>query len=350
MRKVFIICNVASGFLLQTRFSKLECCLVKGECMKKILAVLLSSALAVCALCFVGCQQKQEEAPAASDDKMTVSDNTGPFYALLVGNDSRTGTVEINKDMYADGSARSDVMMLVRVDPGTHQIGLVTIPRDTQAEVDGTVCKINDAYRTGGIEAAVDQAELLTGVRIDYYCDLGFVTFEKFIDDIGGVTVNVPIPMSLVDIVSGDKISLEAGTQDLDGAEALVLARTRKAYEAEGMEAVRQMQNRQIVQNIIVAAAADPDKVEFYVDALLANADTNFDRDILVSLVTNFANNADAISFVSGTGPYDGEVMDRYGGIWLAYRDTDTWAKVIGAVEAGQDPTAIVPLPAVRAA
>ena len=150
--------------------------------------------------------------------------------------------------------------------------------------------------------------------------------------------------------MSGDKISLEAGTQDLDGAEALVLARTRKAYEAEGMEAVRQMQNRQIVQNIIAAAAADPGKVEFYVDALLANADTNFDRDILVSLVTNFANNVDAISFVSGTGPYDGEVMDQYGGIWLAYRDTDTWAKVIGAVEAGQDPTAIVPLPAVRAA
>ncbi len=318
--------------------------------MKKKLAVLLCSALAVFALCLVGCQQKQEEAPAAKDNEMAVSDNTGPFYALLVGNDSRTGTVEINKDMYADGSGRSDVMMLMRVNPDTHQIGLVTIPRDTQAEVDGTVCKINDAYRMGGIEAAVDQAELLTGVRIDYYCDLGFVSFEKFIDDIGGVTANVPIPMSLVDIVGGDKISLEAGTQDLDGAEALVLARTRKAYEAEGMEAARQIQNRQIVQNIITAAAADPSKAEFYVDALLSNADTNFDRDTLVSLVTDFANNADKITFVSGSGPYAGEVMDQYGGIWLAYRDPDTWAKVISAVEAGEDPTAIVPLPAVRAA
>lgn len=318
--------------------------------MKKFLAVLLSSALAVFALCLVGCQQKQGESPAANGNEMTVSDSFGPFYALLVGNDSRTGTVEIIKESYADGTGRADVMMLVRVDPTAHQISLVTIPRDTQAEINGVVCKINETYRQGGIEATVDQAELLTGVCIDYYCDLGFVSFEKFIDDIGGVTANVPIPMSLVDIVSGSKISLEAGTQDLNGAEALVLSRTRKAYEAEGMEAARQIQNRQIVQNVITAAASDPSKAEFYVDALLSNADTNFDRDTLVSLVTNFANNADAITFVSGTGPYDGEAMSMYDDMWLAYRDTETWAKVISAVEAGEDPTTIVPLPAVRAA
>lgn len=312
-----------------------------------MLVVLLSSVLAVFVLCLAGCQQKQEEVPAPSDNEMVVSDNTGPFYTLLVGNDSRTGTIEITKEAYADGTGRSDVMMLVHVDPATHKIGLVSIPRDTMAEIDGTVYKINEAYRQGGMDAAVEQAELLTGVSIDYYCDLGFVSFEKFIDDIGGVTANVPIPMSLADIVDGDKISLEAGTQDLDGAEALVLSRTRKLYAVD-MEAARQIQNRQMVQSIITAAAADPGKAEFYVDALMANADTNFDRDALVKLVSDFANNADAITFVSGTGPYDGDFMDEYGGTWLAYRDTDTWAKVIDAVEAGEDPTGIVALPPVR--
>ena len=61
-------------------------------------------------------------------------------------------------------------------------------------------------------------------------------------------------------------------------------------------------------------------------------------------MVVDFAENADKITFVSGTGPYAGEV-DASTGLWLAYRDEATWAKVIAAAEKGEDPREIVPEP-----
>ena len=65
-------------------------------------------------------------------------------------------------------------------------------------------------------------------------------------------------------------------------------------------------------------------------------------------MVVDFAENADKITFVSGTGPYAGEV-DAGTGLWLAYRDEATWAKVIAAAEKGEDPREIVPEPKVAA-
>ena len=107
-------------------------------------------------------------------------------------------------------------MMLVRVDPVTYKITLVTVPRDTEADYEGSVVKINELYRQGGMEAAVEGVESLTGVHVQYYLDMGFVGFEKFVDQIGGVTANVPIDMHLKDIVNGGTIELNAGTQELE--------------------------------------------------------------------------------------------------------------------------------------
>lgn len=314
-----------------------------------VIALVLALSMSLVA----GCQeQKEPVATGDSDAKLmqeAVNSNETPFYVLIVGNDSRTGTTEITKAEYADGSGRSDVMMIARIDPKTYQVTLVTVPRDTEATVEGGVTKINEAYHLGGIDAAVDQVESLTGVHIRYYLDMGFVDFENFVNELGGVTANVPIDMHLVDIVNGDNIELGTGTQELNGPQALVLARVRKLYAAD-IEACRQIQDRQIVEAGIKQVAADPANAAAHVDTLLANANTNWPTDELAAMVADFAAHADEITVLSGTGPYVGDFMEEYDGLWLTPRDEDTWKKVMQVVDEGGDPTTVVPLPEVEAA
>lgn len=319
--------------------------------LRQIACMAAASCGALALLLLAGCQQ-QEAAPVqeATDTQLMQEageDASAPFYALIVGNDSRVGTTQITNENYADGTGRSDTMMLARIDPRSYQVTLVSIPRDTEATLDGTVVKINEIYRQGGIEAAVDEVESLTGVHVQHYLDMGFVEFENFVNQIGGVTANVPIDMSLKDIVGGDKIELSAGTQELDGPQALVLARTRKLYAAD-IEACRQIQDRQIVEVAIKQVAADPENAATHVGALLGNVETDWPVDELTDLVVDFAENADKITVLSGTGPYVGDFMEEYDGLWLTPRDEETWKKVMEVVDNGGDPTSVIPLPTVE--
>ncbi len=307
----------------------------------------LAAALAVLAM-MAGCQSSEPTELPSQKIETEASDvsegvPTEPFYALLVGNDSRTGTVEITKSEYADGNARSDTMMLARIDPQTYKVTLITVPRDTTIDLNGSPAKLNNAYQAGGIEACVEQMELLTGVTIDYYFDLGFVTFQKFVDALGGLSIDVPINMSMQDIVGGDDVSVAAGQQDLDGAEALVVARTRKAF-ATDQDACRQIQDRALVAAAIAKVAQDSGMVETAVSALMDNADTNMSTDVLAELVASFAGNADKLTIYQATGPYSGDINPTTGE-WLATRDEATWQQIIATADAGEDPSGIVALP-----
>ena len=86
-----------------------------------------------------------------------------------MGDDSRTGTVEISKPDYSDGTGRSDVMMLVRVDPKTYAISIVSVPRDTETQLNGQKVKLNEVYHVAGIEESMKAVADLTGVTPKYY-------------------------------------------------------------------------------------------------------------------------------------------------------------------------------------
>ncbi|WP_139651427.1 LCP family protein [Raoultibacter phocaeensis] len=324
----------------------------KAKDMKRWFKVALVALCAVCAFALAGCQQEKPEEPSDTEamkettaDK-TVGAETEPFYVLVVGNDSRTGTVEIDKGEYSDGTGRADTIMLARIDPTTYQVALVTVPRDTAVDLDGSTNKLNEVYRVKGIEGLEKEVESLTGVKIKYYFDTGFVEFENFVNALGGITANVPIDMHLQDIVSGENIELAAGSQDLNGAESLVLARVRKLY-AYDLDACRQIQDRQIVEVAINKVASDPANAAAALAALSSHSKTNWPADGLTATVMNFIDHASEITFVSGTGPYSGDFDDNAGGLWLIPRDEATWSEVMRVVEEGGDPTTVVPLPTI---
>jgi len=122
---------------------------------------------------------------------------------------------------------RSDTMMLVRAGRGTFR--KLSIPRDTLADIPGQgPQKINSAYASGGAKLAIRTVEGLLGLDVDQVAVIDFDGFRSFIDSIGGITVDLPGPVCSEVSDGAFNLDLERGENDLDGFQAITLARTRE--------------------------------------------------------------------------------------------------------------------------
>jgi len=126
----------------------------------------------------------------------------------------------------------ADTMLLIRFDPETNQLTVLSLPRDTRTEVEGTMTKLNEANLYGAATAATTVSDLLGGVRIDRYVRINVQGVEKLIDALGGVTVYVPQDMKYQDDSQHLYINLKQGEQHLSGDQALQFLRFR--YDANG--------------------------------------------------------------------------------------------------------------------
>lgn len=304
--------------------------------------------VAVLSLAFIGLivfldgTARQVESEKVSFDVVSSSE---PFYTLLIGSDSRKGTALYTGKAtdHAQVDQHSDIMTLMRVDPATYTITLVSIPRDTVLQ--GTSLKVNDSLLEGDPEKVVATAERLTGVRIDYYMMTTFTSFEALVNALGGVTVDVPKDVKVPDPMTTENVELKAGaSQELDGSEALVLARARKEY-GEHQEALRQINVRNIETAMIQKVLSlDSEKSA---NAVLIDLEeyttTNLDMASIGYLVVDFIAHREDVTIYSTTGPYvGGENAD---GLWMVEEDPLAWAELMAVVDAGEDPEGIVKLP-----
>jgi polyisoprenyl-teichoic acid--peptidoglycan teichoic acid transferase len=112
-----------------------------------------------------------------------------PQTILLVGSDHRAGTPLNN--------VNTDTMMLVRLDPASKTINLMSVPRDLRVQIpEGGVMatvKLNAAYFYGGPGLLIKtlQQQVFPGLKINHVVDVGFGGFEKMIDAIGCVYTDV---------------------------------------------------------------------------------------------------------------------------------------------------------------
>jgi LCP family protein required for cell wall assembly len=140
---------------------------------------------------------------------------------LVLGVDRRPESAE-------GSSTRSDTIMLVRVVPATGAVKLLSVPRDLYVEVEpGEEGRINSAYAYGGVDQARAVMEDLTGVDIDNYVIVDFEGFEKVIDAMGGVRVDVGSG------VFPEKWNMGEGMEHLNGYKALKYARYRGTPRAD---------------------------------------------------------------------------------------------------------------------
>jgi len=141
-----------------------------------------------------------------------------------------------------EGAARSDTMMLLTLDPVTKTAGMLSVPRDLWVGIPGYIhAKINTAHAIGGPSLAVRTVELVIGVPIHYYAVVDFGVFVRFIDELGGVKLDIPYAIKIDPI--GDEIkNLKPGVQTLPGDLALAYARNRSTGNGDFDRARRQQQ------------------------------------------------------------------------------------------------------------
>lgn len=131
----------------------------------------------------------------------------------------------------ADEGTRTDALMVATLNKDDKSVKLLSIPRDALVYIPevGREDKINHAHSYGGTRATIDTVEDTLNIPIDYYVRMNFEAFMDVVDALDGISVDVPYEFKEQDSTDkADAIHLYPGYQELNGEEALALARTRK--------------------------------------------------------------------------------------------------------------------------
>ena len=198
----------------------------------------------------------------------------GRYNILLLGGDSGEGRIGL----------RPDSLSVVSVDASTGQTAIIGVPRNMEqvpfpegspmleiypdGYTCGSECMVNALYTEGeahpelypdaeeegsspGIEATKDGVEGITGLTIQYFVLVNMEGFIELIDALGGITVDVPESVELVDGSDDDLQyhgTIEAGEQHMDGQTALWYARSRKTTSDYD-----RMERQRLIEKAIIA-------------------------------------------------------------------------------------------------
>lgn len=151
---------------------------------------------------------------------------TEPFTILLMGIDSTDEVLEKN------AIANGDTLILITFNPKTLNATMISIPRDSYVPI---ACwsgkpenKITHAAAYGN-DCMVNTIQNYFDTKIDYYAKINFKGLVKLVNAVGGVEVDVPQVLCTDDSSRGGEICIQPGRQVLNGEQALVFARNRKA-------------------------------------------------------------------------------------------------------------------------
>lgn len=196
--------------------------------------------------------------------------NNDPYYVLLLGSDSR--------DVNNPDAGRSDSLILARIDPAIPSVSLLSIPRDTKIQLEGYgTQKINAAFAYGKAAGAVEAVSKLCGVQIADYVEIDFDGMVSLVDQLGGVTVNVPVYI----YYNGE--SLQAGEQTLNGQQALLMSRSRNFVDGD----FQRMKNQRILLQAIAKKilASSPTDIPGRVTSLASCVVMNMSPEEAIGIV-----------------------------------------------------------------
>jgi LCP family protein required for cell wall assembly len=195
-----------------------------------------------------------------------------------------------------EGPPRTDTMILFTIDPINRTAGILSIPRDLWVNIPGfDYGRINNAYQLGeaykvvggGPQLATDTVEELLGVPIDYYAQVDFGAFVSFIDEIGGVKLDVPEKIKIDPLGDNNSKVLKPGIQTLPGDLALAYVRARKTEGGDFDRAQRQQQVILAIRNRILEFDMLPhliSKAPVLFEELSAGIRTNLSLDQAIRL------------------------------------------------------------------
>ncbi|MFG2830662.1 LCP family protein [Streptomyces sp. NPDC048434] len=219
---------------------------------------------------------------------------------LVVGTDGRDKLTPDEKRKYHLGGAPchcTDTLMLVHLSADRDRASVVSLPRDSYAEVPAHTdavtgrqrakhaIKLNAAYAEGGPNLTVRTVEHMTGVHIDHYLEVDFTSFMRSVDAVGGVEICTVRPLR--DSYTG--LDLPVGKSRLNGGQALQYVRSR---HVDGSADLGRMQRQQrflaaLIHKITSSGVLmNPIRFRDVADTMLKSvrADSGFEANDLVDL------------------------------------------------------------------
>ena len=214
------------------------------------------------------------------------------FTILISGSDSRGSIDEVS---------RSDVDLLMTINPVTHQILMTSIPRDyyiTTVCSEGMGCangQKDKLTHTGlhGVETTEMTIENLLDIDINYNVKVGFETLTQLVDTLGGITVNNPQEFT------AQGYTFVAGNIDLNGQQALAFSRERYSFESGDRERGR---NQIRVLTGILNKVMSPSILSNYasiMNSLSSTFHTNMSMDDISTLVKSQLDSMSSWQFYS---------------------------------------------------
>jgi len=189
----------------------------------------------------------------AADAKVDAPIPHKPMNILLIGSD---------KSSVPGDPGRSDTQLLVRLDPETKSISMLSLPRDLQVDILGVgVNKMNAAYSYGGPALVIDTFKQLTGLPINGWIEVNFAGFWHVVNILGGIYLPVDHTYFVPASADYKSIDLKAGYQLVRGKQALNYVRYRHDQRGDFTRMQRQQLFLRAVQQQSGRWSSDPSKV-----------------------------------------------------------------------------------------
>lgn len=247
------------------------------------------------------------------EESIEVETATQPISFVLLGVD--TGTAEEKRTE----TGRSDTIIVCTVNPNTKTTTLLSIPRDSYAEIVGYsdvydyygdyYDKMNHAYAFGGTEMSINTVQEFLNIPIDYYVEVNFDGLVDIVDAVGGIEITSPLTFDFY----GPQF-IEGQTQTLTGYDALQFSRMRK-QDPEG-DLGRQKRQQMVIKAILDKVLTMGTVVNYknILSTLEDNVQLNMSLDEIISVASGYRKSMENFQqfYVEGEELYIDEIYYYY--------------------------------------
>lgn len=221
-------------------------------------------------------EAQQNDASSRRKPDLAAAENNRPFVLYISGIDTYGPISSVS---------RSDVNILLAVNPRTHKVTMVSVPRDSYLPIagggDGEMDKLTHAG-IYGVDASVETLENLFDISIAYYCKVNFSSLLNLVDKIGGIRVDNPVAFT-----ASNGMNFDEGEIELNGEQALMFSRER--YNLTGGDFDRGRNQQRVIKGILDKLMQPSVLLNFssIFDQISESVDTNMSPDSIAALVRN---------------------------------------------------------------
>ncbi len=263
-----------------------------------------------------------------SASKVNVKDQT---FSVFISGIDVYGPIETN--------SRSDVNIIATVNPSTHQILLITTPRDYYVEIPGiSNGQLDKLTHAGiyGVDASMRTLGQLYDMNIDFYARVNFTSLVDIVDVLGGVDVNSELAFT-TSPDSGLVMDVQQGINHFNGEQALAFSRERQNVPGGDNQRGK---DQQAVITAMIKKMISPSMLinaNGIINSVSGNVETNMSQEQIQALVKDQLNGGGAwnIKSMAAEGTADSQYCFSYTGMPLYVTQPDQAS--VDAIKAAVD-------------